>query len=79
MVTHAFSLFLDAYHTQKSAALGQILDHADEAFKVVPPEVYSPAVYVSAWPHYLIIFILPHYPVSSIGRPCLHRTHACTV
>ena len=47
-MTHAFSLFVDEYHTQKSAALGQILDHADESFKVVPPEVYSPAVYVSA-------------------------------
>ena len=50
MVSHAFSLFVDEYHTQKSAALGQILDHADESFKVVPPEVYSPAVYVSVWP-----------------------------
>ena len=46
LVMHAFATFVDAYHAEKTAALDQILDHADEAFKVVTPDVYAPAIYV---------------------------------
>ena len=58
MVLHAFGLFIDDYHTAKAAALGQILDHADETFKVVPPELYASAVYVSSPSSILSIALL---------------------
>ena len=50
-VMQAFASFVDAYHEDKTAALDQILDHADESLRVVAPNIYAPAVYVS--PHIL--------------------------
>ena len=61
VVMRAFSIFVDCYHVEKTAALDQILDHADEAFKVVTPDVWAPAIYVR--PACLLLRLVSFEPV----------------